>query len=1528
MLGEDLALTGTGVALHYDSKRVRGRATSRRIRVQVAGPSLPASLLRIEASASIAGRTLPVQHIAPTPDAVYQADWDGLDAYGRLVQGREVATVTVGYVYQGQYGATSRFGSNGNGIPITGDRARQELTFWSTVEVLVGQWDAYAQKMGGWNLSNHHAYDVVSKTLYLGNGDERQAKSIPDVTKWLAGQSVTSNFVLKETRLPAPILFLDRFWSALRAFPDGSAVVKGNTAAATSLIRLLGPDGDVSIIAGGPNAFSPPGPFAEGGLATSANVRSADLLHIGPDDSVYFTDLQNYTLGYRIRKITPAGIITTVVGGGVPGNEADGMSATAGWYQLGSGFLVDPNGTIYFDADYAGGTIRAADPSGVLRTIVGGGLGFAGDGGPAISAKIGSGTIFRQRLAMGKDGSLFIADPQNRRIRRVTPNGRIDTVVGGGTKPFGTQGVPATDVTMGTDITDITVGPDGALYFVEAMPQSPAVPGPRATLRRVGSDGLITTVMGGTSGWSREAPPDGSPARSMTLHGRYTSIAFRSDGTLLLHIEGNIFHVTPALPSFWGGGLGIASEDGSELYEFAADGRHIQTRNTLTGAIATKFEYQNGLLVREIDGDGNVLTIQRNSNGTATAIVAPGGQTTQLAMDANGYLASATDPGGHAHQFSYGASGLMASHTTPKGDASTYTYDALGRLTKDADPQGGFISVDASDLTSGVDIVVTTAEGRVSQRQLRNLPDGSQQQRFVSPAGAVTLVTRGANGSQVTLLPDGMTMTATLGADPRWGMQAPLTKSETVTTPGGRTYIANATRTATLATAGQPLSLLSQVDTLTINGDTFASQFNAATRNIVSTTAMGRQAQATLDPQARLASLRPDPAIDPLTVTRNARGQVSELAQGTERSVFDYNPISMLLSSVRDAQSNQFQFQYTGADLLRLLTAPDGGQYQYDHDANDNVTALTMPSGDTHNFAHDKIDQPTTYTPPSNPPAVTSYNLDRQVQSVQLPTGRTLATSFDTAGRPTQLVYPQGNVQIAYVGPTDRVQSISSSVGGPSQTNFVHDGPLITEATMSGVSTGRYRYRYDNKFQLVGYTLDDNPEVAVGRDRDGRVTQHGQFTYTRGGPGGAVSRISNGTLSIDYTYTGAGRLWTRTHTVAGQQLYRIELTHDSVGQLSKRIETIGGTSHTFDYTYDPSKRLKTVQVDGTTTERYDYDKNGNRTSRQLGTGPTEIAGYDGQDRLKTRGSIAYQFNDDGQMTHRGADTFQVSARSELTSVTSSGGATITYGSDAAGFRISRTDGAGTVQYLYGLGGALVSATRSSSGVTQLFYDELAGVFAFQRNGTTHYVATDQVGTPRVTTDGTGAVVRIQSWDSFGVATSDSNPNFEFPLGFAGGVADPATGLTRFGFRDYEAASGRWTAKDPTGFSDGPNLYSYVDSQPTSLRDPFGLTKEEEDKLRKYAEELDALRKLSDAALDDLIKNPDLSDPEHATRWNRALNERDRRNKLKEAEERERRNQKFQACRQLLTNPLIPAALTLYIFLKTHPYLNPLNPLRR
>jgi RHS repeat-associated protein len=110
-----------------------------------------------------------------------------------------------------------------------------------------------------------------------------------------------------------------------------------------------------------------------------------------------------------------------------------------------------------------------------------------------------------------------------------------------------------------------------------------------------------------------------------------------------------------------------------------------------------------------------------------------------------------------------------------------------------------------------------------------------------------------------------------------------------------------------------------------------------------------------------------------------------------------------------------------------------------------------------------------------------------------------------------------------------------------------------------------------------------------------------------------------------------------------------------------------------------------------------------------------------------------------------------------------------------------------------------------------------------KGGITYRIISDHLGSPRVIVDvNTGAIAQRMDYDEFGNVILDTNPGFQ-PFGFAGGLYDSLTGLVRFGVRDYDPETGRWTTKDPIGFAGGDtNLYGYVLSDPVNFIDPRGL----------------------------------------------------------------------------------------------------------
>jgi len=107
-----------------------------------------------------------------------------------------------------------------------------------------------------------------------------------------------------------------------------------------------------------------------------------------------------------------------------------------------------------------------------------------------------------------------------------------------------------------------------------------------------------------------------------------------------------------------------------------------------------------------------------------------------------------------------------------------------------------------------------------------------------------------------------------------------------------------------------------------------------------------------------------------------------------------------------------------------------------------------------------------------------------------------------------------------------------------------------------------------------------------------------------------------------------------------------------------------------------------------------------------------------------------------------------------------------------------------------------------------------------KGGVTYRIISDHLGSPRlVVNTSTGTIVQRMDYDDWGKVILDTNPGFQ-PFGFAGGLYDRDTNLVRFGARDYDPETGRWTAKDPIKFAGGDsNLYGYVLGDPVNYLEP-------------------------------------------------------------------------------------------------------------
>ena len=217
------------------------------------------------------------------------------------------------------------------------------------------------------------------------------------------------------------------------------------------------PTGDVTTVAG----TGQPGSSGDGGPATEAKLANVWDVAVDDEGNVYIAG------GRRIRRVDTSGVITTIAGTGIPGFSGDGGPAASAQISRITGVAVGPSGDVYF-IDLGNGRIRQIDSAGVITTIAGPGSQqgpgcFFGEDVPATQA------VFcgPEHLALDGFGNVYVADTYSHRIRLIDTHDVITTVAGSGVDGYSGDGGPAAEALL-SEPSSVAVGPDGTIYIADS----------------------------------------------------------------------------------------------------------------------------------------------------------------------------------------------------------------------------------------------------------------------------------------------------------------------------------------------------------------------------------------------------------------------------------------------------------------------------------------------------------------------------------------------------------------------------------------------------------------------------------------------------------------------------------------------------------------------------------------------------------------------------------------------------------------------------------------------------------------------------------------------------------------------------------------------------------------------------------------------------------------------------------------------------------------------------------------------------
>ena len=853
-------------------------------------------------------------------------------------------------------------------------------------------------------------------------------------------------------------------------------------------------------------------------------------------------------------------------------------------------------------------------------------------------------------------------------------------------------------------------------------------------------------------------------------------------------------------------------------YEYDPDQPHYLAEEIdPLGRSSVRTEFDDfGRIERIIDAEGNALEIEIDFDGaTDTQVITdPLNNTTVLTYDDRGNVIRQVDAEGGATEYEYFDDDMLKSVTDPRGFKTAYTYDERGNLLTETDPLGNATINTYNDLNQ----VLTTEDARGNTTINRYNDDGTLKESE-DAAGNVTKYDYFANGNLKTITDANDNDTNyrydrfgrleevedVLGAVTRFGYDN-AGNLKTITTPLGNNT------TFGYDAEGQVVKVTDA------KGNSTQIQYNAAGDRTAIIDALGRRTE----------------------FKYNSRGLETEIryADGTSSKTV-YDVLDRVAEEI-DQNGNETEFDYDGLGRLIEVTDALGHETEYRYDKSSNLTEQIDALGRTTKFDYDE--------------------LNRLIETT-LPLGQVETQTYDKVGNLNTLTnFNQQTITYEY-DPNNLLQAVRLPDAPDELYTYTKTGEIDTITDARGVTD----YDYDDVDQLLRRTDPDDSFVAYTYDLDGNMesltSPSGTVEYTYDGLGLLKIVKDRQDNSTSYNYDDVGNLITTefangvVETRAYDLLNRPELfeTRNSNGNtlsfytytldgIGNRLSVEEQTGRAINYGYDDLYRVTQEQIvdpiDGDWITDYVYDDVGNWISRDSGLDETNTYGYDDNDRLltKTNGGVitSYDYDDAGNLTAKAVAgsteaSYQWNSKGELVGATindDGSDKSIQYQYDTNGTRISQIVDGQVTHFLVDKEQQEFAQVieEYTNGIVNVSYTHGLDLISQQRSNKSFFYHTDGIGSTRLLTNDSEAVVNSYVYDAYGKAISQME-GVRNSYKFTGEQFDENANLYYLRARYMNFKIGRFISRDPfLGLQERPlslNKYLYAEGNPVNAIDPSG-----------------------------------------------------------------------------------------------------------
>lgn len=1188
----------------------------------------------------------------------------------------------------------------------------------------------------------------------------------------------------------------------LAVAPDGSLITTDDF---YNKIMRIGTDGAISTV------FS--------GEADGFDFRS---VAVSPDGVVYFAD----SFSGKVFKLV-GGQPEFVVGGDYPDifNIAPSVSSP-------TDLDFDADGNLYI-ADWPLG-LRIFTKEGVLE-----------------NAYVGANPDYPAPVAIDvtDDGSVLLAEPVRQRVRRLTADGQIQPVAGlDGDEGFDGDGRPATKARLYMP-GGVVQGPDGTVYIADEYNDRIRSVGTDGIIRTLAGKGNIAGSSNGDGGPATESVIDVPSSPVLDADGRLLVLDHQVGVIWKYDLESRVF----ARPASEQGVLGLDSVSGGYVYsasnaEYSFNETGLLTSFTGQDGVPVAVNRDEAGRVASLDWGDDSVQFTWGSNGL-TGLAAPGDRTMDIVVDGDGNVTSVTHPDGARTTLSYDADGRLDGWTDADGRTATYTLDTWGRVmavesgdgstrhykpletqglindlitTEDgltADDPAAAISIPSAEYTDASGLKWTYRYDGIGEASAVTLPDGVEvtlgnhtcgmpsmidipgafARRYFYDEWGRMLVDKGPEGDiEYTWdpYPGGLTGVST----PGWRMTNYEydTEGRLTAIKSGSTLLYGFTyaRGARLAgmTDGMGRETVYDYDDMdnlhrvTQSGVEVATFERDAIGNITAITdAIGGRTAFDLDAGGRVTSVT-DRAGATHTIGLDGQGQVVSLGTSDD-DVTD----GLVTAWGRDDRGR-----------VNAVTINGAGPWTLDMDGEARVTAIGSPAGQVS----------ATYD-------TWGRVLTRTISKVGGGGPSSTATyTYDADGNMISAVDDDSTITWEYDQLTGALLSITQQYQGmPEAVTIIYemdaDGVVtaVEYPALTGFDGGRFDYGYDGPTGLLTeiYT-PEGVDFDLYRDAAGHVTEY----EVDWGEAFELARDydTRGYLQGVTAYTDSYR--EDAHMVFGY----VTAADGAVTQAS-------GTDGATVYTYDDARRLAGAEnSDHGTAESFTYNGRGEPAGADFG--------YDAYRRMTGGGGYTYTFDAAGRATGRtdnvdgsrleldwDGDDNLVAARTYV-SGSMTPGHTVSYGYDALGRRVWR-EADGVRQFFVYDFADIVLEMNESGGADAFYLHEPAreNPLAMYRDGEWYACIVDGLGSVRgLVRLSDRTLVRTWTYSAFGLTTG-STGTVPFRYGFQAREADPVTGLVHFRARELDPRIGRFISTDPQKFTSFANTYNFPGNDPVNRRDPTG-----------------------------------------------------------------------------------------------------------